>query len=379
MSQPVVELRAVWKLFGSVVAVQDCSFSVQPGEFVSLLGPSGSGKTTTLRMIAGFERATAGEIHIAGRDVSRVAPKDRDISMVFQNYALFPHMTVAENVAFGPSVRRASKASVRDRVAKYLSLVQLEGFEDRLPRQLSGGQQQRVALARALITEPKVLLLDEPLGALDRKLREQLQVELKELLTRLGATAIYVTHDQDEALVMSDRVAVMTDGQIEQLDRPDVLYERPRTRFVASFVGTSNIFEGTVRRGESGYLLDADGLALPLSAPLRTEGARITAAIRPEKVQVRPAGEAHPHGAEGRVVASRYRGASTLYEIELSTGSSVAMSMANADRARGFRPGERVVVIFPPDHLVVLEDDRIGTEGRFPTPLHAHSATKVAL
>lgn len=355
MSRLVVELHGVWKLFGAVEAVRDVSFTVEEGEFVSLLGPSGSGKTTTLRMVAGFERPSAGSIVIGGRDVARVPPKDRDISMVFQNYALFPHLTVAENVAFGLQVRRAPKHEVGQRVARYLELVQLRGLDDRLPRELSGGQQQRVALARALVTEPKVLLLDEPLGALDRKLREELQVELKQLLERVRITALYVTHDQDEALVMSDRVAVMHEGRLEQLDTPEELYERPRTRFVASFVGTANLIEGTVRAGPGDGVLDAGDMTVALGSSSGSVGQQLAVAIRPEKVRVSAMG-AGEDGIDARIVDSHYRGATTHYELETAAGRRIAASVANTDHGRGWAAGEQVIVQLPAEHLIALDD-----------------------
>jgi spermidine/putrescine ABC transporter ATP-binding subunit len=355
MSGPVVELRGIWKLFGEVDAVCDVSFAVEDGEFVSLLGPSGSGKTTTLRMVAGFERPSAGSIAIAGQDVSRVAAKDRDVSMVFQNYALFPHLTVFENVAFGLRVRRVPKHEIAERAARYLALVQLQGLDDRLPGQLSGGQQQRVALARALVTEPKVLLLDEPLGALDRKLREELQVELKQLLDRVGITALYVTHDQDEALVMSDRVAVMHEGRLEQLDSPQTLYERPRTQFVATFVGTANVIEGTVVAGHRESILDAGDITLGLGARTGSEGRHLAVAIRPEKVRLVGEGDSLG-GHSARIVSSHYRGATTQYELETPAGRRFAASVANTDHDRGFAAGEQVTCEFPAAHLIPLDE-----------------------
>jgi ABC-type Fe3+/spermidine/putrescine transport system ATPase subunit len=277
-------------------------------------------------------------------------------------------MKVFDNVAFGLTLRRIEKTVVRERVAEYLALVRLEGFEERLPTQLSGGQQQRVALARALITEPAVLLLDEPLGALDRKLREELQLELKDLLARLGMTTVYVTHDQDEALVMSDRVAVMNNGMIEQLDRPDDLYERPQTRFVASFVGTSTTFEGRVGREGDSHVLDTGDLVLPLPSGFGFEGRTVAVAIRPEKVRLRSARADEGNLAKGRVTAARYRGASTLYELELAGGRRISASVANTDLGSSFRPGEPVVVEFPQQHLHLLEVEPAEASGSLPEP-----------
>ncbi|MDQ1696129.1 MAG: putative spermidine/putrescine transport system ATP-binding protein, partial [Frankiaceae bacterium] len=236
-----VRLVGVTKRFGDVVAVDDITLEVRSGEFFALLGPSGSGKTTCLRMIAGFEQPTAGQVWLAGRDVTRVAPFDRETNTVFQDYALFPHMTVGQNVGYGLMVKRVGKAERRYRVDTALSTVRLEGYADRKPAQLSGGQRQRVALARALVNQPRVLLLDEPLGALDRKLREEMQLELKALQREVGITFLFVTHDQDEALTMSDRVAVFHDGRIVQVGAPAEVYEHPASEFVAGFVGTSNL------------------------------------------------------------------------------------------------------------------------------------------
>ena len=245
-----VELRGVTKTFGRVRAMDAVDLEVRKGEFLSLLGPSGSGKTTTLRVIAGLVEPTAGEVLIGGRVMTQVPVHRRNLAMVFQNYALFPHLSVFENVAFGLEMRRMSRTEVTRRVADALALVRLPGFEARYPQQLSGGQRQRVALARAIVVQPSVLLLDEPLGALDKKLRESMQVELKALQRTLGVTTIFVTHDQEEALTLSDRVAVMNDGRIEQLDTPVEVYERPRTRFVSDFIGVSNFLEGEVTHGD---------------------------------------------------------------------------------------------------------------------------------
>src|SRR4051794_19204330 len=238
-----VRLAGVRKVFGEVAAVDGVDLEVQRGEFFTLLGPSGSGKTTCLRMIAGFERPDEGRVELAGRDVTGLPPFERDVNTVFQDYALFPHMTIGENIAYGLKVKRVSREERRSRVSEALAMVRLEGFEGRRPGQLSGGQRQRVALARALINRPRVLLLDEPLGALDLKLRQQLQVELKRIQQEVGITFIYVTHDQDEALSMSDRIAVMDDGHVIQVGSPHEVYDEPESRFVAGFVGVSNLLE----------------------------------------------------------------------------------------------------------------------------------------
>src|SRR3954462_15728053 len=260
---PSVELRGVTKRFDDFVAVDDLGLAVEPGEFFSLLGPSGCGKTTTLRMIAGFEKPDEGRVVIGGRDLTHVPVHHRDMSMVFQSYALFPHRTVAENVAFGLRMRKVAKHEPNARVAAALAQVKLEGYEERRPAELSGGQQQRVALARAIVIRPPVLLCDEPLGALDRKLRQAMQVELKELQRALGVTLVFVTHDQEEALAMSDRIGVMNAGRLEQVGAPAEIYDRPRTRFVAGFLGEVKLIEGTI---SGGRFAAADGRGLPAPA-----------------------------------------------------------------------------------------------------------------
>src|SRR3954451_7200887 len=287
-----VALRGLVKRFGDVVAVDDVDLEIARGEFFTMLGPSGSGKTTTLRMIAGFEDPTAGTIELAGEDVGGVPPYERAVNTVFQDYALFPHMSVGENVAYGLKVAGVAKAERAQRRDEALEMVRLPGYGDRRPGELSGGQRQRVALARAIVNRPKVLLLDEPLGALDLKLREQMQVELKSIQGEVGITFVYVTHDQDEALTMSDRIAVFNDGQIEQVSPPVELYERPRTEFVAGFVGISNVLE--------------------------RDGERLT--IRPEKIELLEAGAAAPaglHTERGRLVAASYAGSVTRYTVAL--------------------------------------------------------------
>src|SRR3954464_3414002 len=253
-SEPDIRLTGVRKLFGDVAAVDGVDLDIRRGEFFTLLGPSGSGKTTCLRMIAGFERPDEGSIELAGDDVSRLPPAERDVNTVFQDYALVPHMSVGENVAYGLKVRKVAKADRAQRVEEALGMVRLEGYGDRRPSQLSGGQRQRVALARALVNRPRVLLLDEPLGALDLKLRQQLQVELKRIQSEVGITFVYVTHDQDEALTMSDRIAVMDDGRVLQVGTPRDVYEEPESRFVAGFVGVSNLLELPVRESRDGVL-----------------------------------------------------------------------------------------------------------------------------
>jgi putative spermidine/putrescine transport system ATP-binding protein len=307
-----VRLEGVHKHFGDVVAVDGVDLDVREGEFFSMLGPSGSGKTTCLRMIAGFEAPTRGRILLGGTDVTRLAPYERDVNTVFQDYALFPHMTVEENVDYGLRVKRVPKDERRDRVEEALRMVRLEGFGARRPGQLSGGQRQRVALARALVNRPKVLLLDEPLGALDLKLRQEMQIELKQIQQRVGLTFIYVTHDQEEALTMSDRLAVFSQGRVEQVGSPAEVYERPATGFVAGFVGISNVLEGEAAR--------------------RIAGSPSAFTIRPEKIHLAdPDAEVRPDqcSATGRVDEVVYLGALTRYIVSLDVGAELVVVQQN--------------------------------------------------
>jgi putative spermidine/putrescine transport system ATP-binding protein len=307
-----VRLEGVTKRFGDVVAVGGIDLDVRDGEFFSMLGPSGSGKTTTLRMIAGFDRPTAGRILLHGEDVSRKPPFDRDVNTVFQDYALFPHMTVAENVAYGLVVKKVPRDERTRRVADALRMVRLEGYDGRKPGQLSGGQRQRVALARALVNRPRVLLLDEPLGALDLKLREEMQIELKSIQQEVGITFIYVTHDQEEALTMSDRLAVFSTGRIEQVGTPADVYERPATRFVAGFVGTSNLLSGEVAKtivGEPG-----------------------TFTVRPEKIRLsEPDAPVSPDeiSALGHIRQVVYLGPDTRFYVALDAGAELVVTQQN--------------------------------------------------
>jgi putative spermidine/putrescine transport system ATP-binding protein len=314
--QVAVRLDGVRKRFGDVVAVDRVDHDVVRGEFFSLLGPSGSGKTTCLRMIAGFELPSEGHILLDGRDVSRLPPYERDVNTVFQDYALFPHMTVGENVEYGLRVKRVARGERRDRVAEALRMVRLEGFDARKPSQLSGGQRQRVALARALVNQPSVLLLDEPLGALDLKLRQQMQIELKAIQQRVELTFIYVTHDQEEALTMSDRLAVMNAGRIEQVGSPAEVYERPSTAFVAGFVGVSNTLSG--------------------AAAHAVTGSDETITVRPEKIRMIPSDE-HPGPTEcsvtGHVRDVVYLGALTRYVVELDSGGELVVLQQNLSRS----------------------------------------------
>ncbi len=307
-----VRLDGVRKRFGDVEAVAGIDLEVDDGEFFSMLGPSGSGKTTTLRMIAGFEAPTAGRILLHGQDVTRLPPFERDVNTVFQDYALFPHMDVADNVAYGLMIRKVPGSERKRRVAEALRMVRLEGFDRRKPGQLSGGQRQRVALARALVNRPRVLLLDEPLGALDLKLRQEMQIELKVIQHQVGITFIYVTHDQEEALTMSDRLAVFSDGRIEQIGSPAEVYERPATTFVAGFVGTSNLLRGDVARGIVGR-----------------EG---TFTVRPEKIRLAEPDDpvaADETSARGRIREVVYLGSDTRYIVALDAGGELVVTQQN--------------------------------------------------
>ncbi len=331
MPENAVELKTVSKHFGSVVAVDDVSLAIRDGEFFSLLGPSGCGKTTTLRLIAGFELPTAGEVHIGGQLQGETPPYRRPVNTVFQNYALFPHMTVYENVAFGLQMRKVPKEEIRQRVLEALEMVRLPGMENRKPSQLSGGQQQRVALARALVNQPKVLLLDEPLGALDLKLRKAMQLELKALQHRVGITFIYVTHDQEEALTMSDRIAVMHHGYVLQVGTPEEIYERPADRFVADFIGETNCLGGQVQEVRSGEaVVKVDGV-LPVYAPVVenvTAGQEVTVAIRPEKIFLH-AGPLDRRAVPGVVREVIYCGTDIRYLVGVTERTVVAVRQQN--------------------------------------------------
>jgi len=358
-----VRLVDVTKSFGDFNAVDHISLDVEDGEFFSLLGPSGCGKTTTLRMIGGFEQPTSGLIELQGQDVTWLPPYQRNVNTVFQNYALFPHLTIFENVAFGLRRKRVSDADVRTRVAEMLELVELKGYDKRKPTQISGGQAQRVALARALINRPAVLLLDEPLGALDLKLRKQMQVELKRIQQEVGITFIYVTHDQEEAMTMSDRIAVMNHGRYEQLGDPEELYERPKTRFVAGFLGISNLLQ-THRDGTTdGYALCrlADETAIRVPAGLIGAITEPYIGVRPEKVRLFETGDSIPAGlnaTRGTVRHTSYLGVSTQYIVDLPGHGAVTVYEQNVDRTARetlFHPGEEAVVAWSPDHTFVVD------------------------
>jgi len=361
-----IELVGVEKEFTAgghdVRAVDRIDLRIAEGEFFSLLGPSGCGKTTTLRMIAGFEEPTSGQILLHGRDVVGVPPFRRDVNMVFQQYALFPHMDVFENVAFGLRRKKVARDEIARRVAEALALVELEGRERRRPRQLSGGQQQRVALARALVNRPRALLLDEPLGALDLKLRQAMQLELKRIQREVGITFVYVTHDQEEALTMSDRLVVMDAGRIEQLGSPRELYEYPATRFVANFIGTSNILTGRLeRKGDAWALagLGPDQRVLVTDAGETSQGQEVELAVRPEKMVLRT--ESDPPARDlcalrVKVTEVVYLGTSTQYRTVTDAGTAVAVYRQNASATPGAEvlTGQVGWLEWPPEHSYVL-------------------------
>ena len=325
MTAAAIRLEQVTKTFdGHVLAVDEVTLDIEAGEFFALLGPSGCGKTTSLRMIAGFEMPDSGRIHVGGKDITDLPVHKREMGMVFQSYALFPHRTVAENVAFGLRMRDVSRPDIEGRVKAALALVALTGLEDRKPSQLSGGQQQRVALARALVVEPPVLLCDEPLGALDRKLRQQMQFELKELQKRLGVTLVFVTHDQEEALAMSDRIAVMNKGRIEQIGAPTEIYEKPRTRFVADFIGEINLLEEPGR----------------------------ASALRPEKIRFVPPGEAR---ASGIIETSNFLGGATLYRVRADDGRTLLARETHAGERSPRKAGDAVGLMWNDADAVTLE------------------------
>lgn len=362
MESNAVELREVTKRFADVVAVDSVDLGIADGEFFSLLGPSGCGKTTTLRMIAGFETPTEGEVYIRGQPMGKTPPFRRDANMVFQNYALFPHMTVYQNVAFGLEMKRVQQADIDRRVAEVLDMVQMSGLADRRPSQLSGGQQQRVALARALINRPAVLLLDEPLGALDLKLRKQMQIELKNLQERVGITFIYVTHDQEEALTMSDRIAVMHQGRVLQVGQPVEIYEDPANRFVADFIGESNFLEGTVEAiGSEWATLDLAGVG-EVRARRRPDlqvGERVICAIRPEKMHLQheaPTANG-ANVARGRITNEVYIGTDTQYLVRLGDDRVITVREQTADTATtAFGRGDDVHVTWSADSTLILVD-----------------------
>jgi len=361
-----IRLEGVTKRFAETLAVDDLSLEIPRGGFFAMLGPSGCGKTTTLRMVGGFEDPTAGRVYLGGIDVTDHPPFRRDVNTVFQSYALFPHLTVERNVAFGLERKKVGKEEVRQRVGDILDLVQLTGLGKRRPQQLSGGQQQRVALARALVNHPRALLLDEPLGALDLRLRRQLQIELKRIQADIGITFVHVTHDQEEALTMADTIAVMNEGRIEQMGSGEELYERPRTEFVANFLGISNLVDGTVgsRDGTMATFDAEEGerVFVPSDRFANVNGGPVRIGIRPEKIEIASsdstseASSASRNVIHGRVTVASYLGTSIQYVVETKTGRELTVIAPNRDGgADSIGPGRDVSLAWDPDHTFVVQ------------------------
>lgn len=357
-----LSLIDVTKKFGDVIAVETVTLDVQQGEFLTLLGPSGSGKTTTLNMIAGFEIPSSGQILLQDRDITTVAPNNRGIGMVFQNYALFPHMTVFDNIAFPLKMRKVPRQEIVERTQQVLELIELPGFEKRYPKQLSGGQQQRIALARALVFQPEILLMDEPLGALDKKLRDHMKLEIKHLQESLNITVVYVTHDQEEALTMSDRIAIMNMGRIVQLDNPTELYESPVNLFVADFIGESNFLEGHITHvNESRVCVETkSGLDVWVDGrPGMQGGEEVTVAVRPEKIQVYPEDmefeEEMSNHFPGSIEEVIYVGEANVYRVNLGSNLVLKVKVQSGGIAHNHRKGDRVIVGWRVSHGLALK------------------------
>jgi spermidine/putrescine transport system ATP-binding protein len=356
MSDSIVSLIGVEKSFGKNKVVKNMNVEIKEGEFLTLLGPSGCGKTTTLRMIAGFEEVSSGTIKVQGESVADKEPYERDVNTVFQNYALFPHMTVFDNIAYGLKIRKRPKNEIINRVNEMLDLVQLKGYEKRKPDELSGGQKQRVAIARALVNNPKVLLLDEPLGALDLKLRKQMQVELKRLQKKLGITFVYVTHDQEEALTMSDRIAVMNEGVIEQLATPREIYDRPLTRFVAGFIGESNIFDGKVKGVHNGIIdVETSAGTMKVKGNGFEAGEDIHISVRPEYIKVGGDG-AEGFDLEGKIKDYIYMGTFVKTSVDLKDNTEIKYSRFEKDD--NFKEGDSVNIYWNPEKAVAIKAKR---------------------
>ena len=356
-----LEVEGLTRRYSAQVTVGPISFDVRTGEFFSLLGPSGCGKTTTLRCIAGFETLSAGAIRLQGERLDDKPPHRRDVGLVFQNYALFPHLNVFDNIAFGLKLRRVPKLEIAERVGRILRLVDLSTLTERFPAQLSGGQQQRVAIARSLVLEPRILMFDEPLSNLDFKLRIQMRDELKSLQRRLGKTAIYVTHDQTEALVLSDRIAVLSHGRIEQIGTPDEIYERPATSFVAEFIGSSNLLAATIveRRGGEATVVTERGLRLrcAVEGQASGEGAEVAVLIRPERVQIKAAengGTPEDNCFPARIVTVTYLGEDLRLDLELPAGQMLQGTLKNTGAARDWVPAQTVKIVVDPADLRLL-------------------------
>ena len=354
----MIELQNVSKRFGDFVAVANVDLDIRAGEFLTLLGPSGCGKTTLLRMISGFEMPTAGRVLLAGRDVTELPPYRRDVNQVFQSYALFPHMSVWKNVAFGLEMKKVARDEIRRRVDRAIEMVSLAGFEKRKPAQLSGGQRQRVALARALVCEPKVLLLDEPLAALDAKLRRAMQIELKRLQSRLGITFVFVTHDQEEALVMSDRIAVVNKGRIEQIGPVAGIYHKPATAFVADFLGQANLLDAKVDgiKGTEVDLHCSGELRLTIPAG-EVETSSVMVSIRPEKIRISRTPLPGPNVFPATVRESIFRGATDQVSLQTAGGLELSATLGNQSGAVAFKPGDQVFFQVHCDDVVVLRGE----------------------
>ena len=342
----IVEFERVQKSYdGETLVIKDLNLNIETGEFLTMLGPSGSGKTTCLMMLAGFEPATYGEIYLNGQPINRIAPHRRGIGIVFQNYALFPHMTVAENLAFPLRVRRLSKADTDERVKRVLDMVRLQGFDGRRPAQLSGGQQQRVAVARALVFGPELVLMDEPLGALDKNLREEMQYEIKHIHEELGVTVVYVTHDQSEALTLSNRIAVFDDGVIRQLATPDILYEQPENAFVAQFIGENNRLHGKVASMDRTYckvVLDDGAIIRALKVNIDAEGAHTTLSLRPERVTIAPSSGTADNLIGGRVEELIYLGDHIRVRLKVCGSDGFIVKVPNGHRHVSLSEGMEV-------------------------------------
>ncbi|MFL5258589.1 MAG: ABC transporter ATP-binding protein [Hyphomicrobiales bacterium] len=359
---PAVALSGVTLAYGPFVAVKDVDLTIVKGSFVTLLGPSGCGKTTILRSIAGLVVPDAGEIRVAGRRVNEIPIHERNIGLVFQNYALFPHKTVFDNVAFGLKYRKVARPEIARKVKRALDMVRLPGVEEKLPSELSGGQQQRIALARAIVIEPDVLLLDEPLSALDANLREEMRTELKIIQREVGITTIFVTHDQEEALAMSDEIVVMNHGIIEQKGSPEDVYRAPRSQFVASFLGQSNLIPGTVRSVHDGAaeIVLPNGSTLSTSVPSRlAEDAKVTVVVRAQRVGIEPLGAAHENRLSGRIVTTSYLGGSAIYLVDCG---GLTLQANNIIQDRVHREGEEVLVAIAPSDCVLLDQSGLRIE-----------------
>ena len=347
----IIKIRNLDKYYGKNYILKNLDLDIEEGEFISILGPSGSGKTTLLRMIAGFEQPTSGQIFLDGKDIAGVPAYERAVNTVFQQYALFPNLTIAENVAFGLTLKKVPEAKKRKQVSEMLHLVQLSGFENRMPSQLSGGQKQRVAIARALINEPKVLILDEPLSALDRKLRKSMQLELRKIQKNLGLTFIFVTHDQEEAMTISDRIAVMNGGMIDQVDYPYKIYEKPATEFVSDFIGESNVWNGLVKRIEDKFVyvaVEAGEFIIPRPENIRV-GDLVSFAVRPEYIEL-----SHDSGIPGIISDQIFVGGSTQLMITIVNGY-VQKTMTG--HVEDYKTGETVLVNFKPEKVVTLKNE----------------------